>query len=299
MARTRSIKPSFFKNEFLAECEPMARLLFVGLWTLADRDGRLELRPLRIKAEIFPYDNCDIGGLLQQLADRGFVRAYESGDVRVLEIPKFAEHQRCHPDERADGLPPPDESAEIAVFPGRDAKPGNTAHEPGNFPANCALYPSTFSPSTSNPESAPSTPKRRCSKPADPLRWSAESGWEGITDADRAEWSQAYPAADLPVELQKAHLWLIANPKKARKSNWRKWVTTVWLSKCQDRGGTHREAGNRPAGPPPVDQAKRRFYRGDAGRQMTDGEYAVWQRDQRSDGVVATLAASMKLTEEP
>ena len=36
MARTRSIKPSFFKNEYLAECEPMARLLFVGLWTLAD-----------------------------------------------------------------------------------------------------------------------------------------------------------------------------------------------------------------------------------------------------------------------
>jgi len=49
MARTRSIKPSFFKNEFLAECEPMARLLFVGLWTLADRDGRLELRPRRIE----------------------------------------------------------------------------------------------------------------------------------------------------------------------------------------------------------------------------------------------------------
>ena len=117
MARTRSIKPSFFKNEFLAECEPMARLLFVGLWTLANRDGRLELRPMRIKAELFPYENCDIMGLLKQLADRGFVRAYESGDVRVLEITKFGEHQRCHPDERAEGLPPPDESAATAVFP--------------------------------------------------------------------------------------------------------------------------------------------------------------------------------------
>jgi len=299
MARTRSIKPSFFKNEYLAECEPMARLLFVGLWTLADRDGRLELRPLRIKAEIFPYDNCDIGGLLQQLADRGFVRAYESGDVKVLEIPKFAEHQRCHPDERAEGLPPPDESAEIAVFPVREAKPGNTAHEPGNFPANCALYPSTFSPSTSNPESAPSKPATRSrSKPADPLRWSADSGWEGITDADHAEWLQAYPAADLPVELQKAHLWLIANPKKARKSNWRRWLTTVWLSKCQDRGGTHREAA-RPAAPAQVDNSKRRYYRADAGRHMSDAEYAVWQRDRRSGGMVAALASGMKLTEEP
>ena len=244
MARTRSIKPSFFKNEYLAECEPMARLLFVGLWTLADSQGRMEFRPLRIKAELFPYDNCDILGLLKQLADRGFVRAYESGDVKVLEIPTFGEHQRCHPDERDEGLPPPDESAETIVFPEKNAKPGNPTLEPGNPPASCAFNPLILLPSSS---AAPSTPqRRRCSKPADPLRWSAESGWEGITDADRAEWSQAYPAADLPVELAKANQWLKANPKKARKSNWRRWLTTVWLSKCQDKGGTHREPGRRP-----------------------------------------------------
>jgi hypothetical protein len=259
MARTRSIKPSFFKNEYLAECEPMARLLFVGLWTLADSQGRMELRPLRIKAELFPYDNCDILGLLKQLADRGFVRAYESGDMKVLEIPTFGEHQRCHPDERDEGLPPPDESAKTIVFPGRNEKPGNPTlepgnptPEPGNPPASCAFNPSTFSPSTSNPLAAPSTPqRRRCSKPPDPIRWSAESGWEGITDADRAEWSQAYPAADIQVELAKATQWLKANPKKARKSNWRRWLTTVWLSRCQDRGGTHREPGRRPDEKPP------------------------------------------------
>jgi hypothetical protein len=298
MARTRSIKPSFFKNEYLAECEPMARLLFVGLWTLADSQGRMEFRPLRIKAELFPYENCDIVGLLKQLADRGFVRAYESGNVKVLEIPTFGEHQRCHPDERDEGLPPPDESAETIVFPERNAKPGNPTLEPGNPPASCALYPSTSNPSTSNPLGAPSTPqRRRCSKPADPLRWSAESGWVGITDADRAEWSQAYPAADLSVEIAKANQWLKANPKKARKSNWRRWLTTVWLSKCQDRGGTHREAA-RQATPPPVDQAKKRYWRGDAGQNMTDREYAIWRRDKQGAGVVTALATTLKLKEE-
>jgi len=298
MARTRSIKPSFFKNEYLAECEPMARLLFVGLWTLADSQGRMELRPLRIKAELFPYENCDILGLLKQLADKGFVRAYESGDMKVLEIPTFGEHQRCHPDERDEGLPPPDESAQTIVFPERNEQPGNPTLEPGNPRASCALYPSTFNPSTSNPLDAPSTTqRRRCSKPADPLRWTAETGWEGITDADHAEWSQAYPAADLPVELAKAHQWLKANPKKARKSNWRKWVTTTWLTRCQDRGGTHREAA-RPAAPPPVDSAKKRFFRSDSQRSMTDSEHAAWRRDQRQGGTVATLAGSIRLTEE-
>jgi hypothetical protein len=303
VARTRSIKPSFFKNEYLAECEPMARLLFVGLWTLADSQGRMELRPLRIKAELFPYDNCDILGLLKQLADKGFVRAYESGDVKVLEIPTFGEHQRCHPDERDEGLPPPDESAQTIVFPERNAKPGNPALEPGNPPASCAFNPSTFNPSTfnpstSNPLGAPSTTqRRRCSKPADPLRWTAENGWEGITDADHAEWSQAYPAADLPVELQKANLWLVANPKKARKSNWRRWLTTTWLSRCQDRGGTHREAA-RPAAPPPVDTSKRRYFRAETQRSMTDAEFDAWRRDQRSGGVAVALATSMKLKDE-
>jgi hypothetical protein len=283
MARTRSIKPSFFKNEFLAECEPMARLLFVGLWTLADSQGRMEFRPLRIKAELFPYENCDILGLLKQLADKGFVRAYESGDMKVLEIPTFGQHQRCHPDERDEGLPAPDEDGTTIVFPERNAKPGNPTMEPGNPPASCALYPSSFNPSTSNPLDAPSTPQtRRRSKPADPLRWSAESGWEGITDADRAEWSQAYPAADLPVELQKAHLWLIANPKKARKSNWRKWVTTVWLSKCQDRGGTHREPGKRPDDKPPPKAWK------------DDYRPAPYRRPHE----VAALAESITLKEE-
>lgn len=305
MARTRSIKPSFFKNEYLAECEPMARLLFVGLWTLADSQGRMEFRPMRIKAELFPYENCDILGLLKQLADRGFVRAYESGDFKVLEIPTFGQHQRCHPDERDEGLPAPDEDGTTIVFPERNAKPGNPAHEPGNPtrepgnpPASCAFNPSTFSPSTSYPLDAPSTPqRRRCSKPADPIRWTSENGWEGITDADHAEWSQAYPAADLPVELAKATQWLKANPKKARKSNWRRWLTTVWLSKCQDRGGTHREAA-RPAAPPPVDQAKRRFYRADAARQMTDAEYAAWRRDQNTGGMVAALASTVTLKDE-
>jgi hypothetical protein len=287
VARTRSIKPSFFKNEYLAECEPMARLLFVGLWTLADSQGRMEFRPLRIKAELFPYENCDILGLLKQLADKGFVRAYESGDVKVLEIPTFGDHQRCHPDERDEGLPPPDESAETIVFPERNAKPGNPTLEPGNPPASCAFNPSTFNPSTfnpstSNPLDAPSTPKRRCSKPADPLRWSAESGWEGITDADRAEWSQAYPAADLPVELAKATQWLKANPKKARKSNWRRWLTTVWLSKCQDRGGTHREPGRRPDDKPPPKVWKDQY------------QPAPYRRPNE----VVALASTLKLKEE-
>ena len=52
--RARNLKPGFFKNDALAECDPLARILFEGLWCMADREGRLECHPKRIKAEILP-----------------------------------------------------------------------------------------------------------------------------------------------------------------------------------------------------------------------------------------------------
>jgi hypothetical protein len=143
---------------------------------------------------------------------------------------------------------------------------------------------------TSDPPKASRTP----AKPK--VSWSADAGWEGITDADRADWATAYPGAVLEQELAKATAWLKANPSRAGRRNWRAFVVR-WLSKCQERGGTHREPGNRPA-PAPVDQAKRRYYRSDAGKNMTDAEYQTWRRDQRNGGMVAALASGMKLTEE-
>ena len=64
MARSRNIKPGFSRNEDLAECSVWARLCFALLPTLADREGRLEDRPKRIKGDLFPFDNVDVDPLL-------------------------------------------------------------------------------------------------------------------------------------------------------------------------------------------------------------------------------------------
>jgi len=106
VARSRNIKPGFFVNEQLAECEPLARLLFVGLWTIADREGRLEDRPKRIQIEILPYDECDCNNLLQQLAEKGLIVRYSAEGQSVIEIPEFSRHQRPHHKELPGKLPP-------------------------------------------------------------------------------------------------------------------------------------------------------------------------------------------------
>jgi hypothetical protein len=108
--RARNIKPGFFKNEQLAECEPLARILFVALWCLADREGRLEDRPKRIQIEALPYDACDCEKLLSQLNRKGLIFRYEVGAVRFIQIPKFADHQRPHTNETPSIIPPPAEA---------------------------------------------------------------------------------------------------------------------------------------------------------------------------------------------
>lgn len=106
MARARNIKPSLFKNELLGVEDPLLTLLFVNLWCLADREGKLEDRPLRIKAETFPYrENIDINGYLTKLSQYGFIRRYSADGVDVIQIVKFKEHQSPHNTEKASSLP--------------------------------------------------------------------------------------------------------------------------------------------------------------------------------------------------
>jgi hypothetical protein len=107
-------------------------------------------------------------------------------------------------------------------------------------------------PAAPVPTSKPK-PVRSPAKPA--VSWSSESGWQGITDADRSEWVAAFPGAVLDQELAKATAWLRANPTRAGRRNWRSFLVR-WLSRCQDKGGTHREPGRRPDGDDPARRAQ-------------------------------------------
>ncbi|MBN2293661.1 MAG: hypothetical protein JXM70_14625 [Pirellulales bacterium] len=109
MARTRNLKPAFFKNEDLGDLPPLARLMFAGLWGLADREGILEDRPRRLQAELLPYDDCDGDELLRALADSPgrFIVRYEIEGGRYIFIPSFSKHQNPHRDEKSAGFPPP------------------------------------------------------------------------------------------------------------------------------------------------------------------------------------------------
>jgi hypothetical protein len=153
MPRARNLKPGFFSNEDLAECSPWARLCFAGLWTLADREGRLEDRPKRIKGELFRFDAIEVEPLLQELARFKFIVRYEIDGDRFIEIPEFKAHQTPHYSEKQSVIkPPPPQEKQWNIEPTNSEstprKEGSSrgGHNPLN-PESRILIPDSPNPS--------------------------------------------------------------------------------------------------------------------------------------------------------
>lgn len=107
MARIRSIKPEFWQDERLATLHRDHRMLFVGLWTIADDDGRLRGSPLFIRAQVFPYDlDVDVQAGLDALQAIGRIIQYRSGGESYVWICNFRKHQRIDKP-KASNLPGP------------------------------------------------------------------------------------------------------------------------------------------------------------------------------------------------
>jgi len=151
--RARNIKPGFFKNEKLATKNPLARILFQGLWCMADREGRLEDRPARIKAEILPYDTCDIESLLSSLAegDDPFILRYESEGRQYIQVIHFLKHQHPHWRENKSTIPAPDKPrAGLRLALGQpQTSPGQAPDRPWESPAD-SLIPDSLIPDSLN-----------------------------------------------------------------------------------------------------------------------------------------------------
>lgn len=153
MARSRNIKPGFFRNEVLAEMDFGTRLLFIGLWTLADKAGRLEDRPKKIKIEVFPADDVDVPSMLHALAMHGFITRYAVDSVRYIQINNFLKHQSPHHKEVESVIPGP-ESAD----PEQEKNSDKTTANPCTTQAQAMHEPSMGQASPEKSTSSPLIP---------------------------------------------------------------------------------------------------------------------------------------------
>jgi hypothetical protein len=100
MARIRSIKPEFWESEALGTLPVEARLLFIGLVSHADDDGRQRGNPAFIAKKVFPYDEtiggAEVAGWLGLLEGIDVVIRYEVEGQKFLQVTNFCKHQRIN-----------------------------------------------------------------------------------------------------------------------------------------------------------------------------------------------------------
>ena len=65
------------------------------------------------------------------------------------------------------------------------------------------------------------------------LLWKADDGWQNASKEFIAEMAKTYPHIDVGYEMDKMHQWLLSNPSKNNKKQWRRFVTS-WLGRAND-----------------------------------------------------------------
>ncbi|WP_293916577.1 MULTISPECIES: hypothetical protein [unclassified Sphingobacterium] len=100
MARIRTIKPEFWQDEKIAELPFQARLLFIGIWTLADDGGVLRGSEKFIKSQLFPYDDAlranEVRKWIDALVNARMLIPLEYKGESYLYIRTFRSHQKIN-----------------------------------------------------------------------------------------------------------------------------------------------------------------------------------------------------------
>ena len=250
MERLRTIKPEFFTSDDICALSPLARLLYIGLWCEADREGRLVWTPRVFKRRYLPDDACDGAAVAAELIERGLVVPYGDG---YAWIPTLARHQLLNPRESASRLPAPDGDASPPVGDasarvdesapmGKDGE-GNGKGKEGEGGSADA-------------------PSRVASRPARRIAHALPEGWQPDA-ADLAWAATARPdlsAEAIAAETERFRNHAAATGRTAQRWGpyWRNWITRAHASKANASAAATKAA---PAGASSVDRDSDRQWR--------------------------------------
>jgi len=158
VARIRSVNPKFWKSLTLAKLSREERLFFIGLWNVADDEGRGFAEPKLLKGELFSMDDDVTGDTisvwLKHLATLKLVFLYADNLGRPLyAVRSWEEYQRPEKPKASELAAPetsgkrprrvPDTSPTLPAGNGKRNRnrKGNgkgDAEPPGNWPADAA-----------------------------------------------------------------------------------------------------------------------------------------------------------------
>lgn len=100
MPRKRMIDPDFWTDEKLGLCKRDERLLFMGLISNADDEGRGRANVKLLKSTIYPYDedlsSSDVEAMLTNLARIRLIILYKVDGQEFYYLPNFLKHQNIN-----------------------------------------------------------------------------------------------------------------------------------------------------------------------------------------------------------
>jgi hypothetical protein len=229
MGRIRTVKPELLIHEKLQDLEVCMKLpvivVFIGLLTQADREGRFRWKPRVLKLAILPFMSFDMETAMNGLHYAGFVLKYEIDGEVYGSIPTFSEHQFVNAHEKQSDLPAYEDAyACTCIIPqGIDKKMHARGEGKGREKEG----------------------KRKRKAPSDvgadasPVFISIPLAGEGqheVTEADVASMEKSYPAVDVCQALRDIVAWNEANPTKRKTVSGVREHIRRWLSKAQDTG---------------------------------------------------------------
>ena len=98
------IDPTIWQDEGFGKLSPMARVLFIGLFSNADDDGYLRGSSSILRAMIFPYDDIplsDVGRVTDEVVKTiKNVHLYCVGDNQYIHLSKWEDYQTQRDDRR-------------------------------------------------------------------------------------------------------------------------------------------------------------------------------------------------------
>lgn len=100
MPRIRTIKPSFFTSTTIADLNMRQRVLFIGLWTHCDDEGRCLNEARILKGALFPLDDDvtaqHIAVDLDGMENLGLIRRLAVDGDSIIQITNWKEHQHIN-----------------------------------------------------------------------------------------------------------------------------------------------------------------------------------------------------------
>jgi hypothetical protein len=158
MARKRMLHPGIWTNIQVTRLSVLQRLLYIGLISNADDEGRLNGEPLYIKGIVFPHDQITEGAIEDQLkaiAKQSLIVRYRVAGKKYIWLPSWLKYQRIRKDIFNPSLFPP--------------PPG--CNEPVTSPLHTSNEPVTLEQQQTSPEK----PRTKQNSPA-------ETKTDGVTE---------------------------------------------------------------------------------------------------------------------